>query len=173
MMIVIFENYKVFYFAAKFNLINSVTMKKNLIGISIVALAFLGFKAHDTNVKEESTANAHLNIELKQDIAKGKETYTKVCGACHQPTGAGVPNAFPPLAGSDYLNKDVNRAISAVLKGLNTEITVNGAKYKGTMPPQANLTDQQIADVLTYVYANWNNCKKKVTPAMVKALRGK
>lgn len=136
-------------------------MKKNIIGISLIGLALVGFKAMDTNAVS------------KQDIAKGKETYTKVCGACHQPTGAGVPGAFPPLAGSDYLNKDVNRAITTVLKGLNTEITVNGKKFKGTMPPQATLSDAEIANVLTYVYSNWNNSKKKVTPAMVKALRGK
>lgn len=138
-------------------------MKKNIIGISIVTLVLFGFKVIDTNA----------SATVKQDIAKGKETYVKVCGACHQATGVGIPGAFPPLAGSDYLNKDVNRAITTVLKGLNTEITVNGKKFKSTMPPQANLTDIEISNVLTYVYANWNNSKKKVTPAMVKALRGK
>lgn len=141
--------------------IKILTMKKIAFGISTLAVALSGFTV--LSVSEVS----------KQDINKGKETYTKVCAACHQATGVGVPNAFPPLAKSDYLNKDVNRAITTVLRGQNTEITVNGVKYKGVMPPQANLTDQQIADVLTYVYANWNNSKKKVTPAMVKALRGK
>lgn len=137
-------------------------MKKILLGISVTAIALFGFTA----IPEKAEL-------AKQDIAKGKDTYTKVCGACHQATGVGVPNAFPPLAKSDYLNKDVNRAITTVLKGQNTEIMVNGVKYKGVMPPQASLTDQQIADVLTYVYDSWGNSKKKVTPAMVKALRGK
>ncbi len=105
-----------------------------------------------------------------QNAAKGKSVYTQTCIACHQPTGVGIPNAFPPLAKSDYLNSDVNRAIKGVVKGLNGPITVNGKKFNSSMPPQA-LTDQQIADVLTYVYSSWGNSKKVVTPAMVKAQR--
>lgn len=107
---------------------------------------------------------------FSQDINKGKKVYTQTCVACHQTTGAGIPGAFPPLAKSDYLNKDVNRAIKGVVKGLNGPIVVNGKKFNGAMPPQA-LTDQQLADVLTYVYSSWGNNKTKVTPAMVKAQR--
>ena len=104
------------------------------------------------------------------NAAKGKGVYDKVCVACHQPTGQGIPGAFPPLAKSDYLNKDVNRAIKGVVKGLSGPITVNGKKFSGAMPAQA-LSDQQIADALTYVYASWGNNKTVVTPAMVKAQR--
>lgn len=105
-----------------------------------------------------------------QDVAKGKGVYNKVCVACHQATGAGIPGAFPPLAKSDYLNSDLNRAIRGVVKGLSGPITVNGKKYNSAMPAQA-LSDQQIADALTYVYASWGNSKKVVTPALVKAQR--
>ncbi|MGG7035160.1 MAG: c-type cytochrome [Flavobacterium sp.] len=101
---------------------------------------------------------------------KGKTVYTQTCVACHQANGQGIPNAFPPLAKSDYLNKDVNRAIKQVIKGSSGPMVVNGKKYNGAMPAQ-NLTDQQVADVLTYVYANWGNNKTKVTAAMVKAQR--
>jgi len=94
-----------------------------------------------------------------------------VCGACHQATGAGLPGAFPPLAGSDYLNKDVNRAIKTVLNGLTGEVVVNGKKFNSVMPSQKALSDQDIADVLTYVYSSWGNSKKVVKPAQVKALR--
>ena len=92
--------------------------------------------------------------------------------ACHQANGQGIPNAFPPLAKSDYLNKDVNRAIKVVLNGLNGPITVNGKKYNSAMTSQG-LSDQQVEDVLTYVYSSWGNNNTKVTPAMVKAQRGK
>ncbi|VXC13117.1 Copper-containing nitrite reductase [Flavobacterium sp. 9R] len=107
---------------------------------------------------------------FSQNAVKGKGVYDKVCVACHQPTGQGIPGAFPPLAKSDYLNKDVNRAIKGVVKGLSGPITVNGKKFSGAMPAQA-LSDQQIADALTYVYASWGNNKTVVTPAMVKAQR--
>ena len=107
---------------------------------------------------------------FSQNPAKGKGVYDKVCVACHQPTGQGIPGAFPPLAKSDYLNKDANRAIKGVVKGLSGAITVNGKKFNGAMPAQA-LSDQQIADAFTYVYASWGNNKTVVTPAMVKAQR--
>jgi mono/diheme cytochrome c family protein len=124
-------------------------MKKYIFCIAIIGLGLKGFS---------------------QDANKGKGVYTKTCIACHQATGAGIPGAFPPLAKSDYLNADVNRAIKQVIKGSNGPITVNGKKYNTPMPAQA-LSDQQIADVLTYVYANWGNSKKSVTVAMVKAQR--
>ncbi len=107
---------------------------------------------------------------FSQNTVKGKGVYDKVCITCHQSTGLGIPGAFPPLAKSDYLNKDVNRAIKGVVKGLNGAITVNGKKFNGVMPAQS-LSDQQLADVLTYVYASWGNSKKVVTPEMVKAQR--
>jgi len=124
-------------------------MKKYILCIAMMGLGLKGFS---------------------QDINKGKSVYTKTCIACHQATGAGIPGAFPPLAKSDYLNADVNRAIKQVIKGSNIPMTVNGKKYTTAMPPQA-LSDQQVADVLTYVYANWGNTKKVVTLAMVKAQR--
>ena len=124
-------------------------MKKLILSIALIAIASLGFS---------------------QQAAKGKAVFATTCIACHQATGLGIPGAFPPLAKSDYLNKDVNRAIKGVVKGLSGPITVNGKKFSGAMPAQA-LSDQQIADALTYVYASWGNNKTVVTPAMVKAQR--
>ena len=124
-------------------------MKKYFLSIAMMGLGLYGYS---------------------QNAAKGKAVYAKICLACHQATGAGVPSAFPPLAKSDYLNADVNRAIKQVIKGSNGPITVNGKKYSTPMPAQV-LNDQEIADVLTYVYSNWGNSKKVVTVAMVKAQR--
>lgn len=125
-------------------------MKKYVFAIAMMGLALQGYS---------------------QQAAKGKVVYDKVCIACHQATGQGIPGAFPPLAKSDYLNKDVNRAIKGVVKGLTGPIMVNGKKFNSAMPAQSTLTDQQIADVFTYVYASWGNNKTVVTPAMVKAQR--
>lgn len=108
---------------------------------------------------------------LKERMEFGKATYMQTCFACHQAEGQGIPNAFPPLAKSDYLNADVNRAIDIVLNGKSGEITVNGKKYNSVMTKQ-DLTDEEIANVLTYVYNSWGNSKKEVTPAMVKSKRG-
>jgi nitrite reductase (NO-forming) len=100
----------------------------------------------------------------------GKHTYMQTCFACHQAEGQGIPNAFPPVAKSDYLNADVNRAIDIVLHGKTGEITVNGQKYNSVMTAQT-LSDDEIANVLTYVFNSWGNSKKEVTPTMVKAVR--
>jgi len=140
-------------------------MKKIIFGALalIVTGTLISFKLPTTKTTE---------VVAFQDVTKGKGIYAKTCLACHQANGQGVSNAFPPLAKSDYLNADTNRAIRAVLNGLSGPITVNGKKYNSAMTSQG-LNDQQVADVLTYVYSSWGNNNTKVTPAMVKAQRGK
>lgn len=109
----------------------------------------------------KATVTVAKNLD---DMMKmGKTVYTQSCAACHQPDGAGIPGAFPPLAKSDYLNADKKRAIGIVKNGLTGEITVNGSKYNSVMP-SLGLSDQDIANVLTYVYGSWGNSKKVVTP---------
>jgi nitrite reductase (NO-forming) len=109
---------------------------------------------------------------LPEQIKAGKELFGGTCFACHQSEGQGIPNVFPPLAKSDYLNADPNRAITTVLHGLSGEIKVNGKKFNNVMTSQ-NLTDEEIANVMTYVYDSWGNNKTRVTAAMVKAQRNK
>ncbi|WP_445716182.1 copper-containing nitrite reductase [Flavobacterium sp.] len=122
--------------------------------------------------KSSNGKDVVVNKTLAQQITDGKNIYGRTCFACHQSEGQGIPAAFPPLSKSDFLNADPNRAINAVLHGLSGEITVNGKKYNSVMTSQ-NLTDQEISDVLTYVYNSWGNNKTKVTPEMVKTQRAK
>ncbi|KIX20355.1 membrane protein [Flavobacterium sp. 316] len=116
------------------------------------------------------SASPTIAVTLPERIAEGKSIYSTTCFACHQPNGEGLPNAFPPLAKSDYLNADVNRAIEIVLRGKTGEMTVNGKKYNSVMTAQT-LTDEEIANVLTYVYSTWDNSKKEVTKEMVAKIR--
>lgn len=117
--------------------------------------------------KEEIKA---LSFEEKMKF--GKDKYMATCVACHQANGQGIEGAFPPLAKADYLNEDVDRAIDIVLNGKSGEITVNGKKYNSVMTAQA-LSDEDVANVLTYVYNSWGNNKTDVTPEMVKAVRNR
>jgi len=103
-------------------------------------------------------------------IEFGRRLFTSVCAACHQPTGRGLPNVFPPLAGSDYLNANKNRAIQTVIFGRQGEVVVNGQKFNNSMP-SFPLNDENIADVLTFVYNSFGNSGLEVTPEEVKALR--
>jgi nitrite reductase (NO-forming) len=103
-------------------------------------------------------------------IKAGEGVFANNCQACHQANGAGVPDAFPPLAKSDYLNADKARAIQAVTGGLEGKLTVNGATFNGVMPAW-DLPDEDIANVMTYIYSKWGNSGLEVRPAEVQAIR--
>lgn len=110
---------------------------------------------------------------LAQDAAAehpGKAAYA-TCMACHQANGQGLPGVFPPLAESEWVNGPAENLIRIQLRGLMGEITVKGVKYNSVMPPNAAMTDQQIADVLTYIRSNFGNKADAVTPEMVKKYR--
>lgn len=108
---------------------------------------------------------------VEDQIRMGRAVYTQNCAACHQPDGKGIPAAFPPLAASDFLNANKTRAIHVVKYGLSGEVVVNGTKFNSVMP-SLSLSDDDVANVLTYVYSTWGNSKKIVTPAEVKAVKG-
>jgi mono/diheme cytochrome c family protein len=103
-------------------------------------------------------------------IELGRRLFSSICAACHQPTGQGLPNVFPPLAGSDFLNADKNRAIKIVINGRQGEVVVNGSKFNNSMP-SFPLSDQDIANTLTFVYNSFGNSGLEVTPEEVNALR--
>ena len=105
-----------------------------------------------------------------EKIELGRRLFTSICAACHQPTGQGLPNVFPPLASSDFLNADKNRAIKIVINGRQGEVIVNGRKFNNSMP-KFPLGDDDIANVLTFVYNSFGNAGLEVTPDEVKVLR--
>ena len=85
--------------------------------------------------------------------------------------GEGIPNQIPPLAKSDYLMADKDRAIRIVLGGQSGELTVNGKKYNSIMAPLNNLSDEEVANVLTYVKNSFGNSSPVVTPEEVRRIR--
>lgn len=105
-------------------------------------------------------------------MAIGKTNYATICLACHQPTGMGVPMAFPPLAGSEYVTGDPKRLAAIILKGVMGPITVEGKPYNNVMPGQgAVLNDQKIAGIATYVRKSFGNNASEVTPELVAQVR--
>lgn len=109
---------------------------------------------------------------LSKDIImeKGKRVFSQTCFACHQLNGEGIPGVFPPLAKSDFLMADKNRAIVAVIKGLSGQISVNGKDYNGVMPPVA-INEDQVAQVLTYIRNEWGNSSDIITVDEVRKVR--
>ena len=117
-----------------------------------------------------AVAGATTSPGSEATLSRGRDLYLKNCFACHQMRGQGIPGVFPPLAGSDYLLADIDRAIRVVCEGLSGEITVNGRRYAGVMPP-AVLEDEEVALVLNHVLRNWGNSGPEVTADRVKKVR--
>lgn len=145
-------------------------MKKYVIAIVFIAFVLQSFTLKSNPSDIFVSKINRFEDPVLQQINNGKLVYNKKCVACHQINGGGIPGVFPPLAKSDYLNANVNKAIKQILIGSTGPITVNGKKYSIPMP-KTDLNDQQIADVLTYVYANWGNNKTVLKPEMVMAMR--
>lgn len=97
--------------------------------------------------------------------------YQTVCQSCHQADGNGLPGAFPPLAGSEWLNGDPETPVRVVLLGLTGAIEVKGAKFNATMPPPPGMTDEQIAEAITFARSNFGNKASAVDVALVKQVR--
>ncbi len=114
---------------------------------------------------------AAANPALIASLTRGAVVYKNVCITCHMADGGGVPNMNPPLTKTEYVLGDKSRLAHIVLAGLAEPIEIDGNDYKQHMPAQAYLTDQQVADVLTYVRNNFGNKASAVQVAEVKAVR--
>lgn len=102
---------------------------------------------------------------------RGKTLYTTYCLTCHQADGQGVQRMYPTLTNKTYVGGDKKKLIGIVLNGLQGEIEVEGDTYNNVMASHDFLTDQQIADLLTYVRNSFSNKYSAVTVAEVKAAR--
>jgi len=128
-----------------------------------IILAFCIFSANHV-MAQASTAS-------KQSAIRGKLVYQQVCLSCHQADGGGVPNMNPPLIKSTWVAGDKKKLINIVLKGFEEKVAINGSYFSNNMPAQNSLTDQQIADVLTYIRSNFGNKASAIAPKDVTAQR--
>jgi mono/diheme cytochrome c family protein len=160
-------------------------------GYSMLPLALLGlmctavffgsiYMAHYSIRFDPLVVNEHAKREKPSatgpvQVARkvfGKPVYMNNCAACHQANGMGVPGAFPPLAGSEWVTGSEERIIRIVLHGLKGPITVSGNQYDNVMAPLgAVLKDEQIANVLSYIRSEWGNAAPEVLPETVAKVR--
>ena len=144
----------------------------SLFATALVAVAFLSScgggsqePAADTAaaVQEQTAPAADTAATAEANpYAAGEKIFKEKCQVCHQADGKGLPNAFPPLAGSDYLLGDKMRALRQVYKGSSGDIVVNGQKFNGVMPPQVT-TPEDAQAVINYVLNAWGNNGGTVT----------
>jgi nitrite reductase (NO-forming) len=135
---------------------------------------YLGDKvASMAPVAAAEQASVSGTLTREQQIKAGEVLFKGTCSACHQDKGQGIPGVFPPLAGSDYLVADKQRAIGIVLNGLTGKVTVNGEAYDSVMPPMSQLNDDEVANILAYTLNSWGNNAGTVTAEQVKAVRAR
>lgn len=108
-------------------------------------------------------------------VLDGAALYIKSCGACHQPTGAGLPAVFPPLDKSPYVVGDnVERLASIMLYGLVGPVNVLGTTYSSAMMGLgAQFNDQELAAIGTHVRASWSNKAGPVEAKLFADMRAK
>ena len=134
--------------------------------LTLFALFSISASMAQTEVHDAETARGALDATL----ANGDQLYQTNCAACHQADGTGLAGAFPPLAGSDFI--DNRRAvIDATLAGLSGPLTVNGLEYNAVMPAMSHLADAELAAILTYVLSSWGNDGAAVSLAEIAAAR--
>jgi mono/diheme cytochrome c family protein len=146
-------------------------MKQLIVGIFLITVLM----SFQTSSKTQSppAKNTTQATDMKTIMARGKLVYLQQCLACHQVDGGGVPHLNAPLDGaSAVIGKDKQKIITVVLAGMKGG-EIDGETYSNPMAPHKELTDQQIADVLTYIRNSWTNKASAVSPAEVKAVRAK
>jgi mono/diheme cytochrome c family protein len=136
----------------------------------------LDARVHSPYRSFKEIADLQPKGEEQEMIARGLRVYNKpACSPCHQNDGNGstAQNA-PPLAGSEWvLEKDPSRIIRIVLHGLTGPIKVRGKEWGAVamLAWKDTLTDQEIADVLTYIRNSWGNKAPPVKADQVKKIR--
>ena len=120
---------------------------------------------------ELNSGAALLSSGRTNGVHPGKAVYDEYCLSCHQADGRGVPGMNPPISKTEWVTGDKVRLINILLKGLKTPLTINGEEYHNPMPSHAFLSDQQIADVLSYIRSGFGNKASVVKADEVRQVR--
>jgi len=117
-------------------------------------------------------AQSQNSRTVEASVAAGKAIFDQNCLACHQADGSGVPNLAPPLIKGMFVGGDKDRLVRILLEGMEG-VEIRGEYYANPMPSFGFLSDEEIADVLTYVRRNFSNKESPVTTAEVQQMRKK
>jgi nitrite reductase (NO-forming) len=126
---------------------------------------YLGGRAQPNLAAVTTAAAAQSQGTLTQEdqVKAGQALFAGTCSTCHQPNGEGLAGVFPPLAKSSVLAAQPKRIVDILLHGLSGPITVNGKDFNSMMPAQTQLTDDEVANIGTYVLNSWGNPGGRIT----------
>jgi mono/diheme cytochrome c family protein len=156
---------------------------KRLVNLFIFSVLLGGCLISCQNNTEKKKVEAVSSEQLAKEITNkpspqttekehpGKAVFTKYCLVCHQSDGSGVPGMHPPLGSGSWVGKDPKELVAILMKGLSGKVEVNGEVYNNFMPSQAQLTDEEMADVLSYVRSSFGNTFEPVGVELVKKVR--
>ncbi|MBB5034345.1 PVC-type heme-binding CxxCH protein [Prosthecobacter vanneervenii] len=102
---------------------------------------------------------------------KGKTIYATLCAACHQPHGFGLDGLAPPLVDSEWVLGKAELPARIIMHGLAGPVKVGGRSFNLAMPPLPQLTDEDVAGVLTYIRREWEHNASPVDTKAVTAIR--
>ncbi|MGB8518527.1 MAG: cytochrome c [Candidatus Tumulicola sp.] len=140
--------------------------------VALGACAKSNNSANEASSAPESTPATSAAPVSSSGASPGATTYTANCASCHQPGGKGLAGSFPPLAGNPVVSGDAQKVIHIVKYGLSGKIMVGPDAYNGMMPPWGTqLSDDQIAGVITYIRSSWGNGASPVSAAEVAAVK--
>jgi len=148
-------------------------MTKTIATLLLAGGMFILGSALMSQTKKPAASTPAQSKAFQASMDRGKQVYLEQCLACHQIDGGGVQGMNPPLVKTKWILGDKTTLVQLVLKGMTGEVEVNGDTYHNVMAPHSELTDQQIADVLTYVRNSFGNKARSITATEVKAIRAK
>ena len=144
-----------------------------------LALCLLGLSAFSMAEAQKAPAKA-VKATKKPAAASvapgppvdGAKVFATTCAACHQVSGDGLEDKYPPLNGSEWVTGDEAKVIRIIMHGLTGPVDVAGQTFDGAMPAWGVvLKDPEIAAVATYVRSAWGNKAAPITVAAVTAVR--
>jgi mono/diheme cytochrome c family protein len=148
-----------------------------LIGVLVACTNNAGSSSSSASpsASAQVTAAAQATAAVAQNAASasaGEKVYNQDCSSCHQPNGQGLKGSFPPLVGNPTVTGYDIHLIHIVKYGLSGPIKVDNVQYNGMMPAWSQqLSNADIASVLTYIRSSWGNRARPISESRVAAVQ--
>lgn len=112
-----------------------------------------------------------VDVAVSAIMLEGEKIYSRYCLVCHQADGRGVSGLNPPLTATAYVIGDKSELLAILINGSNIGLVVNGAIYSNAMPAFGNLSDEEVAQVATYIRNSFGNKALPITSDEVAIFR--